>query len=107
MRVFVLDNAGCNTCYAFSELQPTVMPIKVLILLKKTGDPGRIRTCDRPLRRRMLYPAELRDRIRGEFRRGMVDRQGKIGKHAPGRAGPGAAILYKRVCSLAVARCFG
>ena len=29
----------------------------------KSGDPGRIRTCDRPLRRRMLYPAELRGRL--------------------------------------------
>ena len=26
------------------------------------GDPGRIRTCDHPLRRRMLYPTELRER---------------------------------------------
>ena len=24
------------------------------------GDPGRIRTCDLPLRRRLLYPTELR-----------------------------------------------
>lgn len=28
------------------------------------GDPCRIRTCDRPLRRRVLYPAELRGRLR-------------------------------------------
>ena len=31
---------------------------KVQIL--KSGDPGRARTCDLPLRRRLLYPAELR-----------------------------------------------
>src|SRR5580704_12204215 len=28
------------------------------------GDPGRTRTCNRPLRRRMLYPVELRGRAR-------------------------------------------
>ena len=28
-----------------------------------TGAPGRTRTCDHPLRRRMLYPAELRARL--------------------------------------------
>jgi hypothetical protein len=27
-----------------------------------TGDSGRARTCDLPLRRRLLYPAELRSR---------------------------------------------
>ena len=27
-----------------------------------SGDPGRARTCDLPLRRRLLYPAELRGR---------------------------------------------
>ncbi len=27
---------------------------------KEYGDPGRIRTCDHSLRRRVLYPAELR-----------------------------------------------
>ena len=27
---------------------------------EENGTPGRIRTCDRPLRRRMLYPTELR-----------------------------------------------
>ena len=29
------------------------------------GDRGRIRTFDRLLRRQMLYPAELRDRLAG------------------------------------------
>ena len=29
------------------------------------GDPGRIRTCDHSLRRRVLYPAELRGRVPG------------------------------------------
>ena len=29
----------------------------------ETGDPGRARTCDLPLRRRLLYPAELRSRL--------------------------------------------
>ena len=32
-----------------------------------SGDPGRIRTCDLPLRRRLLYPAELRGRCRTFF----------------------------------------
>src|SRR5271165_3706269 len=31
-------------------------------LFEKTGDPGRIRTCDLLLRRQLLYPAELRSR---------------------------------------------
>ena len=30
--------------------------------MEKSGDPGRIRTCDHSLRRRVLYPAELRGR---------------------------------------------
>ena len=29
-------------------------------ILQTNGTPGRTRTCDHPLRRRMLYPAELR-----------------------------------------------
>ena len=32
--------------------------VETTLLLEST--PDRIRTCDRPLRRRMLYPAELR-----------------------------------------------
>ncbi|CAO3305862.1 protein of unknown function [Pseudomonas sp. JV551A1] len=35
-------------------LQPTCLP------KLPNGAPGRTRTCDHPLRRRMLYPAELR-----------------------------------------------
>gem|GEM_PF-6769808 len=35
----------------------------------KTGDPGRARTCDLPLRRRLLYPAELRGRPRLALKR--------------------------------------
>ena len=31
-------------------------------MVEKIGDPGRIRTCDHSLRRRVLYPAELRGR---------------------------------------------
>ena len=31
------------------------------------GAPGRTRTCDHPLRRRMLYPAELRAHIQSAF----------------------------------------
>ena len=34
-----------------------------------TGAPGRTRTCDHSLRRRMLYPAELRARDRYWLRR--------------------------------------
>ena len=30
---------------------------------EENGDPGRIRTCDHSLRRRVLYPAELRGRF--------------------------------------------
>ena len=40
------ENAGQGSCPAFFS-----------------GDPGRIRTCDNLLRRQVLYPAELRDRI--------------------------------------------
>ena len=29
----------------------------------KTGDPGRIRTCDPQIRNLVLYPTELRDRF--------------------------------------------
>src|SRR5580698_4201715 len=38
------------------------MAAKRLNLLIFNGDPGRVRTCDLPLRRRLLYPAELRGR---------------------------------------------
>jgi hypothetical protein len=34
--------------------------------LTLTGDPDRIRTCDLPLRRRLLYPTELRGQTIGE-----------------------------------------
>ena len=34
--------------------------IALLVPEPKYGAPGRTRTCDHPLRRRMLYPAELR-----------------------------------------------
>ena len=34
--------------------------LKVSYFQGVNGAPGRIRTCDHPLRRRMLYPAELR-----------------------------------------------
>ncbi len=38
------------------------------IILNKSCDRERIRTFDRLLRRQMLYPAELRDRIlRGKY----------------------------------------
>lgn len=36
-----------------------------------SDDPSRIRTCDRTLRRRMLYPAELLDQIR-EFQQELI-----------------------------------
>ncbi len=92
---------------------------------KKDGDPGRIRTCDRPLRRRMLYPAELRDRIRRKSSvcgtqmeavlhrectdDGAVDawRRG-ICKPCRGRVQISAIpTLRNRICALAVGRCFG
>ena len=31
--------------------------------MKPMGDPGRIRTCNLPLRRGLLYPVEPRDRL--------------------------------------------
>ena len=36
----------------------------IIGLLSVYGGPDRIRTCDRLLRRQMLYPAELRDHLR-------------------------------------------
>ena len=39
------------------------------------GDSGRARTCDLPLRRRLLYPAELRSRIDSGCRPVHVTRQ--------------------------------
>lgn len=36
-----------------------------------SDDPNRIRTCDRTLRRRMLYPAELLDQSR-EFQQELI-----------------------------------
>src|SRR5262249_53905816 len=35
---------------------------KLFQIIEIYGDPGRIRTCDHSLRRRVLYPAELRGR---------------------------------------------
>ncbi|CAI8969962.1 hypothetical protein EMIT053CA3_90068 [Pseudomonas donghuensis] len=37
--------------------------IALLVPKLPIGAPGRTRTCDHPLRRRMLYPAELRAHI--------------------------------------------
>ena len=37
--------------------------IALLVPSSLIGAPGRTRTCDHPLRRRMLYPAELRARL--------------------------------------------
>ncbi len=36
---------------------------------RNRGTPGRIRTCDLLVRNELLYPAELRGRVRGEFNR--------------------------------------
>ena len=40
------------------QLWPVLSRAKMYIV--RNGDPGRIRTCDLPLRRRLLYPTELR-----------------------------------------------
>ena len=45
--------------------------------LRSAGDPGRTRTCNRPLRRRMLYPVELRGRARSVCP-GLLSRKGEI-----------------------------
>ena len=57
----------CSGYRARKSVQPVTMkkkkPLKPLILSISevlVGAPGRIRTCDHPLRRRMLYPTELR-----------------------------------------------
>jgi hypothetical protein len=42
-----------------SQVRPTISEI--------LGAPGRTRTCDIPLRRRVLYPAELRVRCAGDY----------------------------------------
>ncbi len=41
------------------------MPVQIKgdTLEKPTGDPGRIRTCNLPLRRGLLYPVEPRGRV--------------------------------------------
>ena len=41
-------------------LPTELRPPKLTLLPGSRGAPGRIRTCDHPLRRRVLYPAELR-----------------------------------------------
>ena len=51
------------------------------------GDPGRIRTCGHPLRRRVLYPAELRGRTPGECR------AEPTASRAPGKRGQGGLTM--------------
>ena len=52
------------------------------------GDPGRIRTCDHSLRRRVLYPTELRGRGQLVIEAGRHDRQLPRSKHARSEANP-------------------
>lgn len=47
-----------QSCALPTELRPPYFTLLVPRL--PNGTPGRTRTCDHPLRRRMLYPAELR-----------------------------------------------
>ena len=46
-----------QSCALPTELRP---PYQLLEPEMPNGAPGRTRTCDHPLRRRMLYPTELR-----------------------------------------------
>ena len=50
-----------QSCALPTELRPPYCACCILLVPKlPSGTPGRTRTCDHPLRRRMLYPAELR-----------------------------------------------
>ena len=54
-----------QSCALPTELRP---PYQLLVPELPNGAPGRTRTCDHPLRRRMLYPAELRALINPHHR---------------------------------------
>jgi hypothetical protein len=52
-----------QSCALPTELRPPYCVVTLHLTCAKaafSGAPGRTRTCDHPLRRRMLYPAELR-----------------------------------------------
>ena len=46
--------------YFFASHVEVELAVNLHNAFEKFGDPGRARTCDLPLRRRLLYPAELR-----------------------------------------------
>jgi hypothetical protein len=54
-----------------SQCKALIKPTPPQPLPTKNGDPSRARTCDRPLRRRMLYPAELlgRSKVNSQYNR--------------------------------------
>jgi hypothetical protein len=45
--------------------------------VKELSDRDRIRTCDRLIRNQMLYPAELRDPVRGSNNFNLLKRRGR------------------------------
>src|SRR5580704_19738686 len=47
-------------------LSPVIQRLTSCFSRDLVGDSGRTRTCDLPLRRRLLYPTELRSRTRSE-----------------------------------------
>ena len=57
---FISEHTNLKSFDITDLLTKKIIKIKILIILKHSGDPGTIRTYDLLLRRQLLYPAELR-----------------------------------------------
>ena len=57
---FISEHISLKSCDVTDLLTKKIISIRILIILKYSGDPGTIRTYDLLLRRQLLYPAELR-----------------------------------------------
>ena len=76
-----------QSCALPTELRPPYCDYCFLLVPKlPNGTPGRTRTCDHPLRRRMLYPAELRAPIH-------LQADSKLSAPAETLASPAFAVL--------------